>query len=112
MMWFDIVKKDLTDAEKRAEQLVIDTINRLDYVSFDKGDWIKIQPAWADKFNIYFVFNMNLIHSEVDIKEIGDSEIDLCLSRNPNTDTPMADSYVSAMLLANDENAWANLWKE
>ena len=119
MMWFDIVKRistAKTPAEKRAEQLVYETIDSLDYVRID-GDEVVIEPEWANKFSAWFTFDLLNIHESFSICQHnyhdGDPAADdLCLHRDENYNTPIADSYVTAMLLANDEDAWDDLWEE
>lgn len=119
MMWFDIVKRismAKTPAEKRAEQLVYETIDKLDYVRID-GNEAVIEPEWAKKLNVWFTFDLLNIHNYFTICEHnfhdGDpSAEDLCLNRDKESNTPIADSYVSAMLMANNHDAWANMWDE
>tara|TARA_R110000824_G_scaffold80155_6_gene201786 strand:- start:422 stop:775 length:354 start_codon:yes stop_codon:yes gene_type:complete len=117
MMWFDIVKRISmaeTDAEKRAEQLVYETIDKLDYVTI-RGYMAVIKPAWAKNYNMYYTFDLLNMHNYFKICQYSttyEESEDLCLDRDEEDDTPIADSYVSAMLIANDKDAWANMWEE
>ena len=129
MMWFDIVKRismAKTPAEERAEQLVIETANKLDYVTIN-GDWVEIEPEWGKSVgfqgfnrpvNLKYVFNMNNIHDELCIiRVITDSsgnihERDVCLSESNRFDAPIADSYVTVMLMAGNKNSWNSMWDD
>tara|TARA_R110000765_G_scaffold138653_5_gene238663 strand:- start:812 stop:1498 length:687 start_codon:yes stop_codon:yes gene_type:complete len=102
-------------AREKAKQLVIETANKLDYVTIE-GDWIKIEPEWAILESTSFVFNMQDIHDEVCIAKIVDypgyriEEYTLCLSQNKSFTAPTADSYVTAMLMAGNREDWKGMW--
>ena len=120
------IKKHIIEPRERAKQWIIETANKLDYVTIN-GDWIEIEPEWGKSVgfqgfnrpvNLKYVFNMNNIHDELCIiRVITDSsgnihESDVCLSESNRFDAPIADSYVTVMLLANDKDGWNSMWDD
>ena len=123
------IKKHIIEPTEKAEQLVIETANKLDYVTIN-GDWIEIELEWGKNMtiplnsgfkgpiNMKYVFNMNNIHDELCITRVitdstGDiHEEDICLSENKTFNAPIADSYVTTMLMAGNENNWKSMWDD
>ena len=117
-------QKRIEAAKQKAEQLVIETANKLDYVTIN-GNWIEIEPEWGKNIGFTFgeaskkyVFNINNIHDGLCIiKVITDStgtihEEEICLSENKDFNAPIADSYVTVMLMANNKNSWISMWDD
>jgi len=107
-----------SDAEKRAEQFIIDTANTLDYVTIENRI-VKIKPNWLmDEELEYYQFKLDDIHKQ-HLKDSlyvykvfpDDPQEQLCLSA-PSKGNPVADNYVTVMLMAGHQNQWENMWEE
>ena len=110
-----------SDAEKRAEQFIIDTANTLDYVTIENRI-VKIKPNWLmDEELEYYAFKLDDIHTtrlggqlciyKVFLFKGLRCQEQLCLS-GPAKDNPVADNYVTVMLMAGHQNQWESMWKE
>jgi len=125
------LEEELSAAKERAEQLVIKTANELDYVT-RQGNQIIIKPDWVnqyfkEKFGEKFgespkrereiYFDLRDIHKKVCVKyrfvgSVGSPNHVWCLSKDNRSTAPMADSYVTVMLMARTKESWASIWGE
>jgi len=119
------IKEYVSDPRERAEQLVIETANELDYVTI-KGDEVIIRPDWINQYlwgdefesrpDREMYFNLNNIHEKLCIRHriVGEKTIqgEYCLSQDRGFDAPVADSYVTAMLMASTKENWMKIWEE
>ena len=121
------IKKHIIEPRERAKQWIIETANKLDYVTIN-GDLVEIEPEWVVTKNngagsgfkgpisFKYVFNMNNIHDQLCILHVvtdSDGRVyknNLCLHRNKTFNVPIADSYVTTMLMAGNKTNWESMW--